>query len=444
MATQTLSSVDHALALIRVQYMAGVPARLFHWPVAPVNPRTDTTTTTTATSDADGFVQAQIMATVGWSTQVGTSQRLPAWMLEVAVQRRMVAEIFQHPRCLSLPPSQAHAKSIAKYYYAQVEAARGDTCDELVSLCVELLNLNTSDAEAAAAGGGSDDWCHRTYDLGFPQAISTDPAALISMKESRNIISKGTTGLAGWPAAHYLAEWLLQHPSAVSGKKVMELGSGTGLVGIVAGTLRPKILIASDYDTHVLSCLRHNLDLNGVLAKGAELPARANATPALVEDLDWFRVTERSLQAFGAELVLAADVVYDPDLLDPLCKVLSGLLKVPSYRRIVPKAAPTAASGTTALAGDGSVQAPLPPVLTAGRPVALVASTIRNPDIIEQFKTTLKTHALEFTTLAELPPLRLFYDRSLPVLLLAITASSAAPAAAAAAAAAPTVAATST
>ena len=40
-----------------------------------------------------------------------------------------------------------------------------------------------------------------------------------------------------WPTALVLSNWLCEHPEVVAGKRVVELGSGTGVVGLVCARI---------------------------------------------------------------------------------------------------------------------------------------------------------------------------------------------------------------
>ncbi|CAN0533204.1 unnamed protein product, partial [Ectocarpus sp. 8 AP-2014] len=46
-----------------------------------------------------------------------------------------------------------------------------------------------------------------------------------------------------WCAALLLSAWLLENPQLVQGTRVLELGSGLGLCGIVAGYLSKSVTL---------------------------------------------------------------------------------------------------------------------------------------------------------------------------------------------------------
>lgn len=112
----------------------------------------------------------------------------------------------------------------------------------------------------------------------------------VTLLESRTTIEQGTTGLRTWPAAYALATWLGKYPGLprplfssfrclttayclierVLGKRVLELGSGVGYLGLVIAALQlntpnqesPESSIwLTDVNSIVLSRCRDNLNL---------------------------------------------------------------------------------------------------------------------------------------------------------------------------------------
>jgi hypothetical protein len=66
-----------------------------------------------------------------------------------------------------------------------------------------------------------------------------------------------------WEAGACLAEYLLQYPSRVAGKHVIELGAGVGLTGlVVAGCCGAKSVHLTDYTEECRANLAYNLEIN--------------------------------------------------------------------------------------------------------------------------------------------------------------------------------------
>jgi predicted nicotinamide N-methyase len=95
-----------------------------------------------------------------------------------------------------------------------------------------------------------------------------------------------------WASGRVLARYLLQHPSVVSARRVLDFGCGSGVVAIAAALAGAREVIACDLDDLALTATRHNAGLNDV-------------SVSLSRDFD---------NVDGdIDLILAADVLYDPD-----------------------------------------------------------------------------------------------------------------------------------
>ncbi|XP_047569768.1 protein-lysine N-methyltransferase EEF2KMT isoform X3 [Lutra lutra] len=157
----------------------------------------------------------------------------------------------------------------------------------------------------------------------------------VTLSESTAIVSHGTTGLVTWDAALYLAEWAIENPSAFAHRIVLELGSGAGLTGLaICKTCCPSTYIFSDYHTCVLEQLRGNILLNGLsLEPDTTDPARhpehnaynSESPRVTVAHLDWDVVTTPELAAFQPDVIIAADVLYCPETVLSLVRVLQRL-----------------------------------------------------------------------------------------------------------------------
>ncbi|KAJ7570643.1 hypothetical protein O6H91_01G129900 [Diphasiastrum complanatum] len=107
--------------------------------------------------------------------------------------------------------------------------------------------------------------------------------------------------------------------------RVLELGSGTGLVGLVAAFLGGEVVL-TDLE-HVVPNLRHNV---GVNLKQIE----AFGGVIVTETLRWgIREDVEKLGSF--DIVLASDVVYYDTLFDPLLKTLKWLVESTGSQKLV-------------------------------------------------------------------------------------------------------------
>ncbi|XP_038161559.1 protein-lysine N-methyltransferase EEF2KMT [Cyprinodon tularosa] len=241
-----------------------------------------------------------------------------------------------HPLCGRFPPSVRFRRLFLSELIKRQEAAGCEPLDELY------------DALAQVVGEEETSDCYKSYFLPNGGAVS--------LLENVALISEGTTGLVTWEAALHLAEWALENQQLFSGRSVLELGSGVGLTGIaVCCSCDPLRFVFSDCHPAVLQKLRENVRLNGF---------GEQTSPAVsVEELDWTTATEEQIRRIGADVVLAADVVYDPE-------------------------------------AAGSLAALMLKILSCGPAEVYVCSTVRNPQTYGGFKLQLEAAGLDHEVLS--------------------------------------------
>ena len=121
-----------------------------------------------------------------------------------------------------------------------------------------------------------------------------------------------------------LARFILDRPQTVAGRRVLDLGSGSGLVAIAAAKAGAASVIAADPDRNAMAALRLNAAANDVEIEASARDVTAGSPP----DVD---------------MVLAGDVFYEAKLAARVTAFLDRCL----------------AAGIPALVGDPG-RAPLP------------------------------------------------------------------------------------
>jgi predicted nicotinamide N-methyase len=122
-----------------------------------------------------------------------------------------------------------------------------------------------------------------------------DPAVLegpISYEEAQAVVAEPAYWSFCWASGQVLAAYILENPWLVAGKRVLDFGSGSGVVAIASAVAGAAESIACDLDPAALDAAAANARLNGV-------------TLTLCDD--WEK------RPAGVELLTAADVLYDPD-----------------------------------------------------------------------------------------------------------------------------------
>jgi predicted nicotinamide N-methyase len=69
---------------------------------------------------------------------------------------------------------------------------------------------------------------------------------------------------AAWPGGQALARYVLDEPDVVAGRPVLDLGSGSGLVAVAAGSAGAAAVTASEIDPFGVAAIVLNAQLNGV------------------------------------------------------------------------------------------------------------------------------------------------------------------------------------
>jgi predicted nicotinamide N-methyase len=69
---------------------------------------------------------------------------------------------------------------------------------------------------------------------------------------------------AAWPGGQALARFVLDSPSVVAGRAVLDLGSGSGLVALAARLAGARSVLASDVDPFSRTAVGVNAALNGI------------------------------------------------------------------------------------------------------------------------------------------------------------------------------------
>ncbi|KAK2857028.1 hypothetical protein Q5P01_005763 [Channa striata] len=116
-----------------------------------------------------------------------------------------------------------------------------------------------------------------------------------------------------WDAAVVMCMYLEMGQVELRGKVAIELGAGTGLVGIVAALLGATVTITDRQPA--LDFLSANVKAN--------LPPDSQGS-AVVSELTWGESLDR-YPAGGFDLVLGADIVYLEDTFVPLLQTLEHL-----------------------------------------------------------------------------------------------------------------------
>ncbi|XP_014370353.2 protein-lysine N-methyltransferase EEF2KMT [Papilio machaon] len=150
---------------------------------------------------------------------------------------------------------------------------------------------------------------------------------IITIKETNNMVINGTTGMKTWEAAIMLSDWILCNKKIFYNQRILELGSGVGFTGIIVGKYcMPKSTTLTDCHSDVLDLLVENIIINFPdLQKTTSSQYQSFRNDEKVIDvakLDW-QCPEDVNDYYYPDIVIGADIIYDPSILLPLCNVLN-------------------------------------------------------------------------------------------------------------------------
>jgi len=174
-----------------------------------------------------------------------------------------------------------------------------------------------------------------------PQEVSLpqDQLVLINQVSGRQSAQEDV-GFVMWPSAVVLSKWLISNPQLIHNKRVLELGAGCGLVGLVAAGIaseqkREAIVVENtqilcpvvitDFNPKVLENLEQNICLNDL------------SQDAHVAKLDFYTqdgdnycggwIDGSGAQHAPVDVLLAADVICKPEDATAVANTIYDALK---------------------------------------------------------------------------------------------------------------------
>jgi predicted nicotinamide N-methyase len=193
-------------------------------------------------------------------------------------QERFINQISHQ----QLKPDASYSRKFLKKYAQHIESHGHEASESLVLMMADLMITKERDEDN-----------YRVYSI-------KDTA--IVLRESNRLIVNGTTGLRTWEAALYFTEWLSCKGDIFSGKRVLEFGSGLGLVGIAMASIANAARVSLT-DTHelVIDALKQNLELNNHVCH-----CKVSVTP-----FDWESQDVAMLQVEEIDFIVATDCFYE-------------------------------------------------------------------------------------------------------------------------------------
>ncbi|KAH0543022.1 hypothetical protein FGG08_002630 [Glutinoglossum americanum] len=200
----------------------------------------------------------------------------PDYLRNESFQSLLYGSIFK-PGVLEYPPKDRYQLRVLKELVLRIEKSvanpeEDEVSDELLSHLGVLLASPIQPEPTSIQQKSYVSYTlpvDREFLQGQGESLPFQGEATVTLLESRSLISaSGTTGLRTWEAALHLGAYLSLSPKGrdfVRGKRVLELGAGTGFLSILcAKHLDSEQVLATDGDPGLVEALETNFLLNGL------------------------------------------------------------------------------------------------------------------------------------------------------------------------------------
>lgn len=137
-----------------------------------------------------------------------------------------------------------------------------------------------------------------------------------------------------WAGGQALARYILDHPETVAGKRILDFGAGSGMIGIAAMKANAASVLSADIDPFAAASIRLNAEVNGVSLNVTtdDIVGSANGgwDVILIGDMCYERPLAERIETWVHSLVDGGATAY---IGDPGRTYLpkSGLEKIVSY-----------------------------------------------------------------------------------------------------------------
>lgn len=119
-----------------------------------------------------------------------------------------------------------------------------------------------------------------------------------------------------WPCARILAWYLWEHRQDLYGKRILEIGAGTSLPGILASKCGAIVTLSDDStQSRILQHIQRCCEVNGV------------ENQVRVIGITWGLFLSSLFKIGSLDLILGSDCFYEPTLFEELLVIIAFLLE---------------------------------------------------------------------------------------------------------------------
>ncbi|KAK9347969.1 putative methyltransferase-domain-containing protein [Lipomyces starkeyi] len=257
---------------------------------------------------------------------------------DLEVQHELYVELCESDTRFKRPPRD-YIGGVVKKLVLLLEHLQVDIDDDIISYM--LFAMANTKSQVYFKAPTTPQFGAVTYLLG--EEVNCDDE-YITIQENRNVISgSGTTGYRTWEAALALGEYILsqrhtEHSDVdVVGKRILEVGAGTGFVSLLCGKLGAAKVFGTDGYEDIVLRLRRNIEDNK-LANVVE--TRVYKWGNSSGD-DTGHVLERESREADykytdpVDLILGADITFDAEICELLVKSLDILMTENPHAKVI-------------------------------------------------------------------------------------------------------------
>ncbi|XBJ15267.1 hypothetical protein VPH35_007190 [Triticum aestivum] len=288
-------------------------------------------------------------------------------------------------------PDCTYVKTILKKVIAEAELSSDIVIDELYEEFGRCMSSRENNSELSLAKIYKEiSFLSPAYDN-----VSSNPVSLVARLLCSTNMLEGDTGCCLWPSSLFLSEFILSFPELFAKKCCFEV-------------------ILTDGDASTLTNMKANMEMNNLYIEDSQL-VKESKNKVECKYLSWEEACESDLRDYQRDILLGADIIYNPSCVPHLVRVLCMLLRGDDGRRESVNAAT-----------NGEIGDEVSGTTTTGGPVAYIATVIRNADTFNCFAKAAadaKLSVVNITSSAATSsflPYMISYDRS-SVQLLKIT-----------------------
>eukprot|EP00808_Paulinella_micropora_P030124 g11357.t1 len=158
------------------------------------------------------------------------------------------------------------------------------------------------------------------------QKVSLPQGTTLKVRVAQEAQS-GKTAYAVWHATKIAIEYVMANPSFFEGKRILDLGCGTGFLGMAIASICPTCTVyvsdLKEYEGHV----KENLAINGFKQKN-EFDAEYGVPGVYYLPLDVTSptfVSDIRTNSVQFEIIFASEIFHDPEVMQGLLKALPEL-----------------------------------------------------------------------------------------------------------------------